>query len=88
MEIESGGETRRVARIPYHALKPGDRVRIVTGGGGGYGDAFARPPQEVLHDVLNDYITPETARECYGVALSADGGIDEAATDSLRAARG
>ena len=88
MEIESGDETRRVARIPYHALKQGDRVRIVTGGGGGYGDAFARPPQEVLDDVLNDYITPETARERYGVALSADGGVDEAATESLRAARG
>ena len=88
MEIESAKETRRVARIPYHALQPGDRVRVVTGGGGGYGDAFARPPQEVLDDVLNDYITPAIARDQYGVALTPDGGVDDMATEALRAARG
>ncbi len=86
MEIISGGESRRVARIPYHALQPGDRLRVVTGGGGGYGDAFERPPEEVLEDVLNDYITPETARTKYGVALTPDGVLDEAATETLRAA--
>lgn len=87
MEIESGEDVQRVARIPYHALKQGDRVRVVTGGGGGYGEAFERPPEEVLADLRNDYITPETARAQYGVALTADGAIDKAATDSLRAAR-
>ncbi|MDA0230235.1 MAG: hydantoinase B/oxoprolinase family protein [Proteobacteria bacterium] len=88
MEIESGKETMRVARVPYHALQPGDRVRVVTGGGGGYGDAFTRPPQEVLDDVLNDYITPAIARDQYGVALTPDGSIDDTATQTLRAARG
>ncbi|MDP6589397.1 MAG: hydantoinase B/oxoprolinase family protein [Alphaproteobacteria bacterium] len=87
MEIESAGETRRVARIPYHALQPGDRVRVVTGGGGGYGDAYLRPAQEVLEDVRNDYITPDIARDKYGVALTADGAVDDAATQSLRAGR-
>ena len=57
-------------------------------GGGGYGDAFTRPPQEVLDDVLNDYITPEIARVQYGVALAPDGGIDVTATETLREARG
>ena len=87
MEIKSTKEIRRVARIPYHALQPGDRVRVVTGGGGGYGDAFARPPQEVLDDVLNDYITPAIARDQYGVVLTPDGGVDGTATETLRAAR-
>ena len=87
MEIESGGETRRVARIPYYALQQGDRVRVITGGGGGYGNAFERPAAEVLEDVRNDYITPETARTQYGVALTADGAVDEAATQTLRAGR-
>lgn len=86
MEIESGGERQRVARIPYHALKPGDRVRIVTGGGGGYGEAFERPAQEVLEDMRNDYITADTARTQYGVVLTSDGALDAAATQSLRAA--
>ena len=88
MEIKSAKEIRRVARIPYHALQPGDRVRVVTGGGGGYGDAFARPPQEVLDDVLDDYITPAIARDQYGVVLTPDGGVDDTATETLRAARG
>jgi len=87
MEIESGGKTERVARIPYHTLQPGDRVRVITGGGGGYGNAFARPAEEVLEDVQNDYITPETAREQYGVALNKDGTVDAAATETLRAGR-
>ncbi|HJN61946.1 MAG TPA: hydantoinase B/oxoprolinase family protein [Alphaproteobacteria bacterium] len=87
MEIVSGAETRRVARIPYHALQPGDRVRVVTGGGGGYGDAYLRPAEEVLEDVRNDYITPEIARDKYGVALTPDGAVDMAATKSLRSGR-
>ena len=87
MEIKSTKEIRRVARIPYHGLQPGDRVRVVTGGGGGYGDAFARPPQEVLDDVLDDYITPEIARDQYGVVLTPEGGVDDTATETLRAAR-
>ena len=87
MEIESGDQIQRVARIPYHALKSGDRLRVVTGGGGGYGDAFERPAQEVLEDLRNDYITPKTARDKYGVALTPDGAVDEAATEALRAGR-
>ncbi len=87
MEIESGGDTRRVARIPYYASQQGDRVRVIPGGGGGYGNAFERPAAEVLEDVRNDYITPETARTQYGVALTADGAVDEAATQTLRAGR-
>jgi hypothetical protein len=35
--------------------------------------------------VLEDYISVEAARELYGVAISAEGVIDEAATAQLRA---
>jgi hypothetical protein len=38
----------------------------------------------VRHDVLEDYITVEAARELYSVVISADGVIDEAATAQLR----
>ena len=85
MEISSGNETKRVSRIPYYSLQPGDRVKIVTGGGGGYGNAFDRPPEEVVDDFLNDYITREIAHEQYGVVLTGDGSsYDEAATNELR----
>jgi N-methylhydantoinase B len=39
----------------------------------------------VQHDVLEDYISVDAARELYGVAISADGVVDEAATAKLRA---
>lgn len=87
LEIVNNGETKRVARIPYYPVKRGGRVRVVTGGGGGFGDPFTRPVDEVIEDVRNDYITPDIARKAYGVVLAADGALDEAATAKLRAGR-
>lgn len=70
------------------ALKAGDRVRVGTPGGGGYGDPLARDPELVLRDVRLGYYTAEQAGEKFGVALSTDGlAIDRAATDEKRAHR-
>ncbi|TIL95768.1 MAG: methylhydantoinase, partial [Mesorhizobium sp.] len=69
------------------ALQAGDRVRVGTPGGGGYGDPLQRDPQLVLRDVALGYYTPEQASEKFGVALSPDGSaIDQAATERARAA--
>ena len=68
------------------ALKAGDRVRVGTPGGGGYGDPLQRDPELVLRDIALGYYTPEEAGEKFGVNLSADGlVIDRAATDEKRA---
>ena len=49
------------------------------------GDAKKRDPQRVLEDVVNDYVSLESARRDYGVAIDADTlSIDEAATAALR----
>ncbi len=61
----------------------GQRVRLETPGGGGYGDAFARPPEDVLADVARGYVSELAARDLYGVAIS-DGTVNEAATNTLR----
>ncbi|MFM9105752.1 MAG: hydantoinase B/oxoprolinase family protein [Chloroflexota bacterium] len=42
-------------------LAPGDRVRIVMPGGGGYGDPRDRDPALVRRDIDNGFITPEPA---------------------------
>jgi N-methylhydantoinase B len=49
-------------------------VRVVTGNGGGWGDPHERERDLILEDVRNEYITPDIAREVYGVDvdLSAD----------------
>jgi N-methylhydantoinase B len=66
------------------ALSPGDRVEVMTPGGGGYGDALARDAGLVARDVRRGYYTAEEARALFGVALTADGAIDVSARASLR----
>ena len=69
-------------------IRKGDRIRIETGGGGGWGHPFDREPERVLADVLGGFVSPEMARAEYGVALTGDGcAIDTAATAALRSTR-
>ena len=66
-------------------LQPGDRVRVRTPGGGGYGDPFARPAEAVLEDVLLERYTPAQARDLFGVVLRGDPvAVDQAETARLR----
>jgi hypothetical protein len=68
-------------------LKKGDLLRIVTPGGGGWGSPFDRPAEAVLEDVLDGFVSAESALADYGVVLTADGaGVDAAATEARRAA--
>ena len=54
-------------------LAPGDRVRMATGGGGGYGDPRERPVELVELDVLRGFVSRESALKDYGVAVDKDG---------------
>ena len=65
-------------------LKPGDRFRLRTGGGGGFGPPHARDPERVADDVAAGYVTRERAREVYRVALDETGAVDAAETGRLR----
>ena len=47
-------------------LRPGDRVRLVVPGGGGYGEPHERAPEAVAEDLAEGYVTPEAARRDYG----------------------
>jgi len=79
------GKVEKKGRFSNRELKQGDVVRFITGTGGGYGDPKKRDPQLVLEDVLDGYISPEVAREIYGVAVVGDPPmIDEAETRRLR----
>lgn len=62
-----------VVMVPEHlskaqdiALKPGDRVRVRTPGGGGYGDPASRDPALVAEDVRLGRYTAEQARDLFG----------------------
>jgi N-methylhydantoinase B len=78
--------------IPEHLSKDqdiritaGDRVEVMTPGGGGYGDPLARDPALVARDVRRGYFTTDEAKQHWGVVLAADGTPDLAATAALRA---
>ena len=62
----SGNVTRFVSGL---ALRKDDVVRIVTGNGGGFGNPKRRDPELVRRDVANGLLTPERAREVYGVEV-------------------
>ena len=64
----------------------GQVVRVVTTGGGGWGDPLEREPELVLNDVTEGRVSVKAARDDYGVVLVQDGGaVDAAATAALRA---
>ena len=86
LELESQGRKERLARISYRQLRRGDRLRIVTGGGGGYGDPRRRKLEAVADDLRKGYITPERARADYAVVLGSDGMPDAGLTAALREA--
>ena len=46
-------------------IGPGDRVRLVAPGAGGYGDPADRDPGMIAEDLREGWITPEGARRDY-----------------------
>lgn len=64
---------------------PGDVVRVIGPGAGGWGDPFTRPVETVLADIRRSKVSPEQARERYGVAVVGDK-VDVEATRLLRQA--
>ncbi|MDN5925449.1 MAG: hydantoinase B/oxoprolinase family protein [Hyphomicrobiales bacterium] len=80
------------AMIPEHlskaqdiALRPGDRVRVGTPGGGGYGDPMIRDPEAVGEDVRLGRYTNEQALALFGVAIGPDFTADIDVTAKTRA---
>ncbi|MEM6439624.1 MAG: hydantoinase B/oxoprolinase family protein [Pseudomonadota bacterium] len=52
----------RIARLP---TARGDVVRIVTGGGGGWGPPAERAPEDIARDVAQGLLTADEARAAY-----------------------
>ena len=66
-------------------LNPGDRVTIDAPGGGGYGNPLERDPELVVNDVIEGYISIESAKKDYGVAIDpVTLEVHEAETKKLR----
>ncbi len=68
-------------------LSEGDVLRVMTCGGGGWGDPFIRDPQAVLQDVRSGMVSVNAAYEDYGVQIDDDMHIDEDVTARIRKAK-
>jgi N-methylhydantoinase B len=82
------GEKQLPTRYADYPLQTGDVFRLVSPGGGGWGDAMKRDPEAVLDDVREGYVSAEAAAERYHVVVrqDADGRwqLDETATREMR----
>jgi N-methylhydantoinase B len=65
-------------------LRAGDRVEVLTPGGGGYGDPFERAPELIRRDVARGYYSREAVRDLFGVAVDAAGEVNAVETLRLR----
>jgi len=66
-------------------LQRGDLLRLITCGGGGWGDPFSRDPMSVQQDVTRGFVSVQGAQADYGVVFApCTYEIDKAATEERR----
>lgn len=76
-ELPNGEHRRFPSKTAPIALPAGTVVHIRCAGGGGYGPPGERPLERIQDDIDDGYVSPERARELYGVALQEDPGRAE-----------
>lgn len=87
VRYERGGEEHVPplrSKVVGVGLRKGDRVRIESPGGGGWGPPSERDPERVARDVAFGYVSREAALRDYGVAIDEEGRVDAAATEAAR----
>ncbi|MFT6580159.1 MAG: hydantoinase B/oxoprolinase family protein [Alphaproteobacteria bacterium] len=81
VSLESGAILKNKG---FQIIPAGDRLIIEMPGGGGYGEAMDRDPNDVAADVKSQLVSREAAEADYGVVVAASGELDEAATAANR----
>ena len=89
-KVHKDGGEEKLPGVVECQLEPGEWVRGIDAGGGGYGDPLERDPQRVCKDVLEKWETVERAQDIYGVVFSGAVGdeslsVDVTATKERRA---
>jgi N-methylhydantoinase B len=84
-ETDSGESTPPlVSKATDIKINRGQKVRLETPGGGGFGDPTTREPERVVRDVRLGYVSRDAARRDYQVVLHEDGSLDAEATTKAR----
>ena len=91
-KLRDGGEAVTLPAFAEEVIENGARIAFQAAGGGGYGDPLARDPDRVAATVDRGWLSEDTARSVYGVALEQDEDgtwhTDRAGTERLRASGG
>jgi N-methylhydantoinase B len=86
--LPENGIKYEIVKTSGKPLEAGCRIIATAGGGGGYGHPFYRDAEKVRLDVIDGYVSLESARNDYGVVIDASTlVIDKSATQKLRARR-
>jgi N-methylhydantoinase B len=86
--VDLDGEARELGGlVDGEPVLKGQIVRVVTTGGGGWGDPLEREPALVLADVLEGRVSLDRARDDYSVVLAGAGTADVAVVEPATAER-
>jgi N-methylhydantoinase B len=85
--IKRDGTAEKLPGVVECRLEPGEWVRGLDAGGGGYGDPLERDPARVRRDVIERWETIERARDVYGVIFTGDVDDESLAVDPEATAR-
>jgi N-methylhydantoinase B len=66
-KIHADGHEERLPGFATVVLQPGEWIRGLDNGGGGYGDPRARDPNRIRRDVLEGWVSEQSAQEIYGL---------------------
>jgi N-methylhydantoinase B len=84
LEKADGSQKIVANKIDNIAVSQGDKLHYITWGGGGWGDPLDRAAALVGKEITQGLVSVAGAKS-YGVVAAADGKVDTAATETLRA---
>jgi N-methylhydantoinase B len=67
--VMSDGAVHSIPKVTHYHMPKGSVLRMMTGGGGGYGDPAERPVEAVKRDLAEGYISEPHARKHYPQAF-------------------
>ena len=83
--LSPDGRRRSLRKATQHPIAAGEVVRVLSGGGGGYGPPAERDPAAIRRDVHEGYVSAEAARRDYGLeALGGPGSTSGEPSASTR----
>ena len=84
-KFPDGSRHRPKSKEIVSDIPQGTILRQIAGGGGGYGDPYLRPAQQVVREVRNGTLSLQKAQEDYGIVINPKTlNLDESQTERLR----